>query len=349
MLQASHQAAKGDVVKSIQVYRRQNRNAVDAILMLYPDGQYDILGDADAVANGVLAAQLSLAETEQVKELYLIGNAQGGLLGLYITTTTLGNMLNALFGRNLNMATKYAPADLGSGILLGAAVAVDTSQDMLTAAAFIFLAVPHSTAFAVDMPAIDLASARVDVKLSLRSATTVMGVTGATATCPEFKANVTEQHSYGTNLAARRYSRLSSLLGEALAGSDVKQGASLSWMGPGSLAGKDVSFGWSGEVMDIFSASSLAGYRMITSPLTSFPVPKDTKTTCHFVYSTIQVSAPYTATAVFAFLADTGLSTWRIDTSGVYLGASSTELNTVIWTQPLTEQLGVLTGPAICM
>ena len=84
--------------------------------------------------------------------------------------------------------TKFG--ELGTGLLLGVSAATKPDSQVLSALGFSLLQLPSSSSVAVDMPAIDINSIKVQPQVVVKSSISATGAGVNQATCPDFSTSV---------------------------------------------------------------------------------------------------------------------------------------------------------------
>ncbi len=116
------------------------------------------------------AARAPLIAGEKITTIYLwTDSASATVQGIYMITSAK-QKLNGAGDRKLSGAGLKADK-LASGVLLGITAATRGAEQLLAAISFNFLELPSSSAMAVDMPAINLASLVFTPQVTIKSST----------------------------------------------------------------------------------------------------------------------------------------------------------------------------------
>jgi hypothetical protein len=120
-----------------------------------------------------------------------------------------------------------------------------------------------------------------------------------------------------------RLQQLASAFGDMQKTQAFTWATSLSYAGQKRLDSGEVSTNaWNNNVADIFDSSALTTEQGVSTTIgvptsAEFAIGNNQKAQCAFVFSTVQLSIPYTATAVFLFDAE-GTTSWATSFAAQY-------------------------------
>ncbi len=163
----------------------------------------------------------------------------------------------------------------------------------------------------------------------------MVGGSIAKASCPSFSRVVTVKTTFTRISNLHRLQQLAKSLGDSHSTQAYKLAASLTYTGQQRLATGGVAVNtWSSQVADAFDNSSLTVEEGVSTTIgmpqsAEFPVASGQQAKCVFVFSTVQLSTPATATVAFLFDRD-GATSWVTSMTAQYQASSYSNIDTIV-------------------
>jgi hypothetical protein len=180
-----------------------------------------------------------------------------------------------------------------------------------------------------------LPGSAVTLSRSAPPARRVQGGSVTKATCPAFSQTVTTRTTYTKLSKVQRLQQFAASLGEVQAAHTYKMAAALTFTGQQGLAEGGISTNtWRGQVADIADTAALTTERGVSTTISvpqsaEFAVGNGQQARCSFVFSTVALVIPYTATTVLLFDAE-GDTSWAASFTALYHAASASNIDTVV-------------------
>jgi hypothetical protein len=154
------------------------------------------------------------------------------------------------------------------------------------------------------------------------------------ASCPTFQKQVTVKTSYTKITSLQRLQQLAKSFGDQQSTQAYKLATSLVYAGEGKLdSGEARAMVWNGQVADVFDKNTLTVEEGVSTTIstqpTEFPIASGLEAKCNFIYSTVRLQIPFTATAAFLFDAS-GATSWVTSFPAQYEASSYTDIQTVV-------------------
>jgi hypothetical protein len=183
-------------VSSVILHSKPGSHNIDAITIGYNNSGTEVFGNLFAAYNGREQGSINLWAEDRVRAVYIWTDSSQLVVKGLMLVLMRGTVLRSSVNLDPAGATvrKDKPGELGSGLLLGIAVAAKPGTEALSAISFAFLKPPASAAVAVDMGDIDIESAKITPRQTLKS--TMKGNIDIEASCPSYSETVTYKNAY---------------------------------------------------------------------------------------------------------------------------------------------------------